>query len=340
MKGLFICLLLPVGLAQAVRVYLSPSPSLPSELSAKQASFALSRHLDLESFETLEEDSFVWDGPLHQEFIGRGPKDGLLLSIDESYVYGTFLHFLNMVTRELADLTCLGVRFQTDVIPKNLDPTFEISSTSSVTSLDSLVSTFLHRAPSTYSQIFSEASYPVHGVPRLLDIFSVPSISTGTFMSEISALLDFVESDSTSGRFGAFELKGLGEIQRAFGSSSEQYRVAADSLRAVIQSAMVKGSVNLAVLTHAPGSQIKRQPQQSPIPSPPPSQPISSISTCHDSQETCGNATSSCSGRGQCVEVSKAGRTCFICACGITKDDKGRTQNWVGEACEREDVSG
>ena len=227
-----------------------------------------------------------------------------------------------------------------DVIPKKLDPTFEIPSTSSVTSLDSLISTFLHRAPFTYSQIFSEASYPAHGVPRLLDIFSVPSTSTRTFMSEISTLLDFVESDSTSGRFGAFELKGLGEIQRAFGSDSEQYRVAADSLRAIIQSAIAKGSINLAVLTHSPDSHGKRAPQQSPIPSPLPNQPISSISTCYDSEETCGDATSSCSGRGQCVEVSKAGRTCFICACAATKDSKGRTENWAGESCERKDVSG
>ena len=89
MKGLLICLLLPAGLAQAVRVYLSPPASLPPKLSAERASFALSRHLDLESFETLDDDSLIWDGPLHQEFVGQGPKDGLLLSIDESYVYGT-----------------------------------------------------------------------------------------------------------------------------------------------------------------------------------------------------------------------------------------------------------
>jgi len=159
-------------------------------------------------------------------------------------------------------------------------------------------------------------------------------------MSEISTLLDFVESDSTSGRFGAFELKGLGEIQRAFGSGSEQYRVAADSLRAVIQGATAKGSINLAVLTHASNSHAKRVPQQSPVPSGFPDRPIPSISTCHDDQETCRDATALCSGRGQCVEVTKAGKACFICACAATKDSKGRTENWVGEACERKDVSG
>lgn len=107
MKGLLVCLLLPVGLVQSVRVYLSPPPPLPSKLSTNQASFALSRHLDLESFETLDEDSLVSEGPLHQEFVGQGPKDGLLLSIDESHVYGTFPPLLNILTRVFAYLTCL-----------------------------------------------------------------------------------------------------------------------------------------------------------------------------------------------------------------------------------------
>jgi hypothetical protein len=85
-----------------------PFTFLTFQLSPKQASFALSRHLDLESFETLDEDSLIWDGPLHQEFVGQGPKDGLLLSIDESHVYGTFSRLLNIFMRPPADLTCLG----------------------------------------------------------------------------------------------------------------------------------------------------------------------------------------------------------------------------------------
>ena len=108
MKGLLACLLLPAGLAQAVRVYLSPSPSLPSELSPKQASFALSRHLDLESFESFDEDSIIWDAPLHQEFVGQGPKDGLLLTIGESHVHGTFPSLLSIFMQLTADLTRTG----------------------------------------------------------------------------------------------------------------------------------------------------------------------------------------------------------------------------------------
>lgn len=204
-----------------------------------------------------------------------------------------------------------------------------------------MISTLLHRAPSTYSQIFSEASHPAHGVPRLLDIFSAPSVATGTFMSEMSTLLDFVESGSTSsGKFGAFELKGLREIQQAFGSGSEQYRVAAHALRAVIQSAITQGSTNLAVLTHAPYSHKKRDPQQTPIPPSFQTQPIVSTSTCYDSQETCEDETSSCSGHGECVEVSKAGRPCFVCECSTTRDSKDRPENWAGESCERKDISG
>ena len=40
------------------------------------------------------------------------------------------------------------------------------------------------------------------------------------------------------------------------------------------------------------------------------------------------------------MKASKAGMTCFICACTATKDSMGRTENWAGEACERKDVSG
>ena len=104
-------------------MYLSPPPSLPPKLSANQASFALSRHLDLESFEVLDEDSLIWDGPLHQEFVGQGPKDGLLLSIDESYVYGTFSH-LNISTRVLCRSNMSGCTVSNRRHSEEVEPNF------------------------------------------------------------------------------------------------------------------------------------------------------------------------------------------------------------------------
>jgi hypothetical protein len=99
------------------------------------------------------------------------------------------------------------------------------------------------------------------------------------------------------------------------------------------------------LLTFSPSILLnKRQaqpPQQSPLPpqSPVPQQPISGVSTCFASADICTDSTNSCSGRGQCLQASKAGRTCFICACSKTSD-KGKTQTWVGDACERKDISG
>ncbi|KAJ7075831.1 hypothetical protein C8R43DRAFT_1054067 [Mycena crocata] len=81
---------------------------------------------------------------------------------------------------------------------------------------------------------------------------------------------------------------------------------------------------------------------QAPFPRPPPQSPIGSISTCHTTLDACSNATSSCSGRGECSGATKSGRTCFVCSCGTTRTGSGnqvKTETWVGESCERKDIS-
>jgi len=43
------------------------------------------------------------------------------------------------------------------------------------------------------------------------------------------------------------------------------------------------------------------------------------------------------------VQATKAGRSCFVCTCSVTKTGQGnrvKTEKWVGESCERLDVSG
>jgi len=307
------CLLLTAGLAQAVQVYLSPPVPLSQKLSPKYAGFALSRHLGLDFFETAGDIPNLFDDVNDQTFVAQGSSNALLLSMNE------------------ADAN--------DVLPPNLKPSFALDSRMPVSSLSSLVSTFLHRAPHAYSHIFSEASYPENGVPRILDIFSVPSPATESFLSEMSTLLSFLESGVSSDKFGAFELKGLDAIAEAYGRSSEQYKLASQALGAFFQSALANNNMHIALLAYSTSSQMnKRAPQQSPLPAP--QLPIGSVSTCHLDAEICANSTNSCSGRGQCVEATKAGRTCFVCACSSTKSDDGKIQDWVGEACERKDISG
>ena len=79
-------LLLSAGLSQAVNVYLSPSSHLfRSSLSPVDASAVLSRHLGLEQFEPLQDAS----GLGHEEwFVGQGPKNALLITLEESDVQG------------------------------------------------------------------------------------------------------------------------------------------------------------------------------------------------------------------------------------------------------------
>jgi len=233
-----------------------------------------------------------------------------------------------------------------DIIPSSFKPSFSLSHSPSVPSLSSLISTYLHRARHAYSSIYSELSHTSQGIPSFLDIFSVSSSATETFISETSALSEFLDTDvSSTDKFAAFELKGLSYIAETYGRSSEQYQLAARTTRAVLESALSKSNINLALLTFSastPPSKRRVQPPQSPFPppSPIPQQPISGVSTCFLSEDICTNSTDSCSGRGECLQASKAGRTCFVCACNKTTTPDGKTQTWVGDACERKDISG
>jgi hypothetical protein len=111
---------------------------------------------------------------------------------------------------------------------------------------------------------------------------------------------------------------------------------------------MSQPRIHLALLTFTstpvPSAHANRQveeeaaPQQSSHATP--QQPIGSLSTCFSSGDVCEDATNGCSGRGVCVSASKAGMTCFVCACQVTTSDEGRTEAWAGEACERKDISG
>jgi len=86
MRGFSICLLL-AGLSSAARVFLNPNPPLPSRLSQEQASAVISQHLGLEIFESLG-TSRRYHLINEQQFVGKGPKHGLLLTIDEADATG------------------------------------------------------------------------------------------------------------------------------------------------------------------------------------------------------------------------------------------------------------
>lgn len=163
----------------------------------------------------------------------------------------------------------------------------------------------------------------------------------------MSSLAEFF-ADSERPSFAAVELSKLHNSGKKYGKSSPQYAQAAEALRILLEDLIQDDSATLAILTYATSSSaslVKRDaPQESqvPFPLPDPQQPIGAISTCFTSLDSCNNSTSSCSGRGQCSQASKAGRTCFVCTCGATTIGEGtkvKTTYWAGESCERKDIS-
>jgi len=222
---------------------------------------------------------------------------------------------------------------------------FSLADAPPISSFSSVLSTYLHRAPHTFAHVFFTPPNPTFSIPRTLDIFSISSPAADHFLAGLSALSDFLEyAAPASDKFGAFQLGGLQEIADAYGRTSEQYNRAVEALHAALLSAFAQPDLNIVLLTtDAPASPImpvKREPQQSPLPPPIAMPPLGSDATCFTDVNACSNSTNACSGHGECVSTSRAGRACFVCACVATKDANNRTEYWAGDACQRKDVSG
>ncbi|KAG6831774.1 hypothetical protein H0H92_007926 [Tricholoma furcatifolium] len=212
------------------------------------------------------------------------------------------------------------------VLPPSFQPAFSLHTPSftPIDSLSSVISTYLHRAAHTFASIYDGSPHSFH-------------------------LAEFFET-AEAPSFAGIELSKLSDLRQTYGTDSNEYLAAVQEIRQFISHVRANADTfHLAILTFSPSSHLdKRAPQiqatQSPFPSnPPPQEPISAVSTCFTSAEACANSTNSCSGRGQCLAATKSGRTCFVCTCGVTKSGEGsqvKTDIWVGEACERKDISG
>ncbi|KAF8499670.1 hypothetical protein F5888DRAFT_101965 [Russula emetica] len=312
------------GLAHSVQVYFHPPIDVFGSLPNSHANALVAKHLHLDRFEPLQD---FYTGPLDQAFVGKGPHSSLLIGIDND-----------------------DAEY---VIPaEDLAPPLSLSSSSPASTFSKIIQTSLQRAALAFSHVFDASNSPKNTFIPLLDIMNA-SPPTETFISELSALVAFLESDDLSwDRFGAFRITGLRTIADAYGRESEQYTLAASSLTAALRSALNKKPqhFNVVIFTYPEtetranggggGRVVERRQDQSPIPSPVPLPPVVSDTLCFTSEEICSNSTDSCSGHGTCVEANRAGRTCFTCSCEATQDSPGRTQYWAGSKCERKDVSG
>ncbi|KAI6134739.1 hypothetical protein EV401DRAFT_2250769 [Pisolithus croceorrhizus] len=313
MRGLSACLLF-LGLTQAADVYLSPPGLLPSRLSPHQASQVLAAHLGLDQFEQLSKESAKLGHIFaERDFVASGNHNALLLLVDERYAL--------------------------DVLPPTLLPNFSFNEPSK-DYLSAFLKTCTRRATHVFSFIFASRSVPTQGVPRALDFFSAPTPVNEAFLTEISTLTDYI--DTSVDRFAGLQLTSIPQLALSYGRESESYQLAIRAVRSAIEMALSDRSVRFALLTYTPPSAQKRTPQlsqQSPIP--PTVQQTSTRlpKVCYASEDACLNGTNACSGHGSCLSTSSQEGECFVCSCETTKSESGQTQIWVGDMCERQDVS-
>ncbi|KAF8445068.1 hypothetical protein L210DRAFT_3531880 [Boletus edulis BED1] len=292
-----------LGLSRAATVFLHPQDSIPPRLSPQQANLVLAAHLGLEQFEVVHQPSRLDYLFRERDFVGQGDQSALLLLIDETYAR--------------------------DIVPSAFQPSFSFSEPSSDALVFSL-KTCHRRASHVYAHVAGEPVIPSHGIPRTLDMFSTPTPANEAFLAEISTLVNYLDAIPSSDHFAALEVTGISKLAASYGRSSEHYKFAADTLRATIEAILADKSVRLALVTYAPSAvEVTRSLQ-----------PVKALSSCFSSLFTCAEATNSCSGHGQCTNVTRAGQECFVCACATTVSNAGKVQNWAGEKCERRDVSG
>lgn len=234
----------------------------------------------------------------------------------------------------------MSTHFGTDVVPSTFKPSFSFSESQSEP-LSSFLKTCIRRASHVYAHVVSEPSIPTQGIPRALDTFSAPTPVNEAFLAEMSTLVNYLDSAPASDRFAALELTGIARLAASYGKSSEQYKLATETLQAAIEVALADKSVHFALVTYTPSSQ-RRSPlfaDQSAAVTP--SLPfVKALSSCFNSYLACTDATNYCSLHGECTNITRAGQECFVCACTTTISEAGKVQNWAGEMCERKDVSG
>ncbi|QRV79466.1 hypothetical protein RhiJN_07481 [Ceratobasidium sp. AG-Ba] len=319
------------------RVYLLPtkemltgkvvvSASTPPTLSMSQANKVLANHLGLDMFESIEDagENKDWQHLLH------GGLDSLLHTGDRP---GLSTVMLVLHTDRPEDVLSLPSR---DPLPSH--PDFYINTTLSAQDVSALVHNYVTHARSTSDSVTLGLDSPLESEQD--ESFE---INAQAFKVPVTSF-PIIETENGDHRdmknFATFEIKSLDLLAEEYGRSSEQYQLATQLVRNWLDIPNWNGDDILSVIIKPRSSVHSHESRAAPIERRAGSPGGLPIYSCFADASTCGNATSACSGRGSCVSVMRAGKTCYTCKCSPSKSEDGMsTTYWAGERCERKDVS-
>lgn len=204
----------------------------------------------------------------------------------------------------------------------------------------------------------SQAFTNVFGKERA-KLFDISQKTDRFFMSEalaLSSLIDELKNQrDLTANLRAFAVFGsLNYISRRYGIQSTKYKTACSIMVEKLQDWAAIGKFHFALISDNSISMTdalhKRQIdfddesnfEDEEMINSRPSGNIWPLGTCYPNEASCGNHTNGCSGHGHCSPYM-GDDTCWTCACtptvNTTEDGGILTTVWVGESCQKQDIS-
>ncbi|PKI85507.1 hypothetical protein MVES_000450 [Malassezia vespertilionis] len=171
----------------------------------------------------------------------------------------------------------------------------------------------------------------------------------GRFDQELTSLRSLARSDAPSMEsVQQMHLDALADIRTEYGAKSATFERAKAQLKETVNTLVQNwaGGVGPIAIVHtdksgAPlytRSKVRANTTHDRLHPFVADAPSKDANACHTSPDALRGATNDCNGHGEPKESAKGGKKCWRCACRATKT-AGKTQQWTGAACEKEDVA-
>ncbi|KAL4400064.1 hypothetical protein ACI68E_002979 [Malassezia pachydermatis] len=243
-----------------------------------------------------------------------------------------------------------GLQGEENLFPSTLKATHEIPAhlSPSKESFDALASLYASSVSGVQSSWADYEEKSASALDRLqAELAHIASLVSGPDM-DLQAL-------------GSARIQALADVKREFGSESKTYKAAKEQVKSTLEALLerverLSGAKLALIHTSENASTTHERRAQAPlsqqadllepfIATMPTSasnddkeMPMGQLPSCPASREELEKATNKCHGHGKAIQSSKGGEMCWRCQCGSTREN-GRTTNWAGAACEKQDVS-